>query len=327
MPQDNLEHNENIDDSQTPATSLLGSSEKVDSSGTETLSSENNATSAKRSRIRIATIEISMLVVLAVIVIIIVKVAGTHSTTNAPEAWQPVATSVASEITSIPSSTYNQVGINSTAGQISPPTFKKGSLPLVFNVKGGKSLPGIFYYSAEFSPYAAAERWAFIAAISRFGVVSHLGQISSSSSDVFPNTSSLTFSRLLFSSRYIAVQAVEHYGNQNRTGGSYAVLEPLTPEETSLVAENSNSTFTFPLIDIGGRWVLTSSQYSPSLLVGLSNQDIAQGLTDPSNPTTQAIIASANYLSAAICQTTSQEPSNVCSSSGVKAADSALGLG
>jgi hypothetical protein len=41
---------------------------------------------------------------------------------------------------------------------------------------------------------------------------------------------------------------------------------------------------------------------------------------------TQAIIASANYQTAAICTLTNQQPGNVCTSSGVMAAAKAMGI-
>ncbi len=49
-------------------------------------------------------------------------------------------------------------------------------------------------------------------------------------------------------------------------------------------------------------------------------------LDDPSNPITQAIITTANYVSAGICASAKNPPASVCNSSGVKAAAAVLGL-
>ncbi len=54
--------------------------------------------------------------------------------------------------------------------------------------------------------------------------------------------------------------------------------------------------------------------------------EIAAGLSDPKNPVTQAIIASANYLVAGTCSITKQQPASVCTSKGVMAAAKALKL-
>jgi O-succinylbenzoate synthase len=58
----------------------------------------------------------------------------------------------------------------------------------------------------------------------------------------------------------------------------------------------------------------------------VSRATIAAGLSNATSPITQAIIASANYQTAAICAITKQQPGNVCTSAGVKAADKAMGL-
>ena len=49
-------------------------------------------------------------------------------------------------------------------------------------MNGGR-LPVVFFYGAEFAPYAAAERWPLILALSRFGTFNQLGLMQSSSDD------------------------------------------------------------------------------------------------------------------------------------------------
>ena len=56
-------------------------------------------------------------------------------------------------------------------------------------------------------------------------------------------------------------------------------------------------------------------------------QQIASGLSDPNNATTQAIVATANYLTAWVCASTKNAPAAVCTSPGVQAAAKALKLG
>ena len=66
--------------------------------------------------------------------------------------------------------------------------------------------------------------------------------------------------------------------------------------------------------------------YSPTILGGLSRDDIASGLKDSKNPITQAIVAGSNYLSASVCHIDGQMPASVCTSKGVAAATKALKL-
>jgi hypothetical protein len=57
-----------------------------------------------------------------------------------------------------------------------------------------------------------------------------------------------------------------------------------------------------------------------------SQAAIAGELSQAGTRTGQAIVASANYLTAGICEATSQQPDAVCASKGVRSAAQALGL-
>ena len=81
---------------------------------------------------------------------------------------------------------------------------------------------------------------------------------------------------------------------------------------------------TFALLDVGNRWDLNGSSYAPTVLTGLTQDEVAAALTSPTSPLAQALIGSANEISAAICDTDGQAPASVCDSKGVVAADQAL---
>jgi hypothetical protein len=66
-------------------------------------------------------------------------------------------------------------------------------------------------------------------------------------------------------------------------------------------------------VDVGGQYVLSGAGFSPQLLQGWSRDQIAQKLSDASDPVTKAIVGQANYLTAAICTQTRNMPAQVCS--------------
>jgi hypothetical protein len=70
--------------------------------------------------------------------------------------------------------------------------------------------------------------------------------------------------------------------------------------------------------------VVVGGSFSPAILQQLTATQIADGLSDPKDPATQAILASANYLSAEICGADGGRPLAVCTSRGVLAAAAAL---
>ncbi|HEY2213493.1 MAG TPA: hypothetical protein VGH31_00450, partial [Acidimicrobiales bacterium] len=89
----------------------------------------------------------------------------------------------------------------------------------------------------------------------------------------------------------------------------------------SAVSSYDTSSATFPLLDIANRYVLVGSSFTPSTLAGLSQSQIAADLAVPQNPVAQAVLSSANEITAAVCTVTGQRPGKVCHARGVLAAD------
>jgi hypothetical protein len=198
---------------------------------------------------------------------------------------------------------------------------------------GGK--PGVYYLGAEPCPLCAAERWAFIAATSRFGTWSKLGAAQSAGNDEFPNTQTFTFLRASFSSPYIAVRTVEHLSGHQLANGHYAVLQQPTSAEAAIYARYDTAKYfsenpgTYPFLDFGNRVVVAGPSYDPGSLTGLSRTQIASDLSNPSSAVAKNIVGTANYLAAAICSLDGQRPTSVCASSGVTQARNfaKIGLG
>jgi hypothetical protein len=294
------------------------------------------AATPRRSPTSLLTWGAVALVLVIVVVLVVVKITGNNGiATNGPP---PVASSatVVAQVTSVPASVYNTIGVSSSVSPIDPPVVIKGQPALTFSGASGSTLPGVYFYGAEYCPYCAAERWVLVTALSRFGTFTGLDNMQSSSSDVFPSTQTFTFAYTTYKSKYIVFHPQEYYSNQvNASGTGYTVLQPFKGDEAKLVGKYDTNTYFpsslqqgengFPFIDIGNK-VLSSTNYVPSLLQNVTRDEIAAGLTDTKNPVTQAIIASANYLIAGTCAITKQQPAAVCTSKGVMAAAKSLKL-
>ena len=272
------------------------------------------------------------LVLVVVAVLVIVKVAGGGSSASAT-AYTPVTAAPASvvhDVTNIPASVYNKVGITSPSVQVSPPIIVKGQPPLVID---GKS-PTVLYYGAEYCPYCAAERWAITAALSRFGTWSGLKITASSHTDVDPMTHTFSYYGATFTSPYINFQGIEAVSNVPTSSGYYTTLMTPTKQEYATVTKyesptyipGSNGQIGFPFISLNNLALISGPSYDPGILQGQTWSQIAGGLSDASNPATQAIVATANYITASICASTTNAPSSVCTSPGVQAAAKALKL-
>ncbi|HSY14714.1 MAG TPA: DUF929 family protein, partial [Jatrophihabitantaceae bacterium] len=79
-----------------------------------------------------------------------------------------------------------------------------------------------------------------------------------------------------------------------------------------------------PFIDIGGRYLVSGASYDPQLLQGMTHEQIAAALSDPTSPIAKAVDGTANAITAAVCASTARQPTTVCSTAGVQAAATAL---
>jgi Domain of unknown function (DUF929) len=282
-----------------------------------------------RSRTSLLTWATVALVLVIVVVLVGLKITGSSgtSTSSSPPPPQPASAGVVQAVTAIPASVYDAVGVTSSDGTVTPPSLLAGQPPLTY---GGK--PGVLFVANEFCPYCAAERWAVVAALSRFGRLSGLDAMQSGSNEAFPGTPTFTFVTTRYKSSYLGAKFVEHFSDQkNAAGTAYTVLEPLSRATKALVARYGRATpttpaGTVPFLDIANQAVAAGANFSPAVFQQLSASQIAAGLTDAKAPATQAIVATANYLSAVICSVDGGRPGAVCTSKGVVAADSALGL-
>jgi hypothetical protein len=272
------------------------------------------------------------LVVVIIVALVIVKAAdGSNSTNASYTPVTPAPASVVHDVTNIPESVYNTVGISSSTVPVSPPIVLTNQKPLVLN---GKS-PAMLYLGAEYCPYCAAERWAMTAALSRFGTWSGLKTTASSHTDVYPQTHTFSYYGATLTSPYLTFSSIEQLSNIPNGNGSYVPLQSPTKEEAAVISKFNDPQYitgatagqvSYPFVDIGNVALISGASYSPGVLAGQTWSQIASGLSDPSNPATQAIVTTANYMTAAICASTKGAPATVCTSPGVKAAAKALKL-
>jgi len=266
-----------------------------------------------------------------IVVALIFFKAATNTPAAGPAASSATTASVTRELSSVPASTLDAVGKGTTNPLI--PT--KAQPPLT---SGGK--PEVVYMGAEYCPYCAAERWAMVVALSRFGTFSNLSLIRSSNSDVFTNTATLSFYKSGYTSKYLVFNSVE-MNSEKQVGNGYATLQKPTAAESKLMSTYdappyvpSSSTGAIPFIDIGNQYLISGSQYLPSALgttqavdsghFGLTWSQIASDLKNPASPVAKDIDGAANSITAAICKITNNAPAAVCNSAAATAGAGSL---
>jgi hypothetical protein len=276
------------------------------------------------------------LVVIVVAGLVIIKLAGGTATPNAKGGYSAASPAVVAELSHVPASVFNAVGVTSPIAPVTPPQALAGQPALTATSASGATLPEIFYYGAEYCPYCAAQRWPTIIALSRFGTFTGLGNMASSASD-FAGTPTFTFVKATYTSKYLVFKSVEGDSNVfDSATDNWVPLQKPTAAEQALFVKYDSSKYvkdytadddgSIPFISLGNKFLVAGASYTPATLQNLSRNTIAAGLDDATNPVTQAIITSANEETAAFCTLTKQQPTNVCTSAGVMAATKSLGI-
>jgi Domain of unknown function (DUF929) len=272
-----------------------------------------------RTRIWMA-IGSAVVVVGLVVALVLVKTMSTNSKANALPTGAALA-SVVSKVTNVPASTLAAAGAGpaSGTGKVTPPAPLSGQPALTQN-----GLPQIVYVGAEYCPYCAAERWAMAVALSRFGTFSGVGATHSDPNDVYPNTSTLTFYKSSYTSKYIVFSPVEEQDPNKKP------LQSPTAQQQALVTKYDAPPYvqgqggSIPFVDIGNKFLISGASFSPQVLQGKTWAQIAAALSNSSSPIAQSVGGTANYLTAAICSLTKNQPANVCTAPSITALNGKL---
>jgi thiol-disulfide isomerase/thioredoxin len=285
----------------------------------------------QRKRIYLAGGSI-LVVAIVVIALVLVKLNGGSGTAAAASNGPTGAalTTVTKQVENVPTNVTDKVaggGVNTgefisapTSTDISNASSQLGSYFATVNgtplTSGGK--PEVLYMGAEYCPFCAAQRWAMINALSRFGTFTGLTTTHSSSTDADPNTPTYTFYKSTYKSNYINFTSVEEttnyrIGNTTNTSVNYQTLQTPTSAQVA-IGQAYDPSGSIPFIDLGNKYVQVGnlSPLSPTQLDGQSWSQVAAAMNNPSSSLGQAEIANANYMTAAICKLTNNQPATAC---------------
>lgn len=275
-----------------------------------------DGTDKRKQRMKIAMWTIGIVVIGAVFLILAKAVSKPAKTDTASSGDGQAPASLIATIKAIPQSVYEEVG-QGTSTPLPKPIPNAPPLTLA-----GK--PQIFYAGAEYCPYCAAERWPMTIALMRFGTFSLLGITHSATADVFPDTKTFSYHGASFTSSYISFTGIEMQSNV-QSGATYATLDTPTAEQQLLMKTYDAAPFVpatsagaIPFIDFGGKYLISGSTYSPSVLQGKTYDEIAAALSHPETDISKGAIGAANAMTASICTLTGNQPASVCDNSMIK---------
>lgn len=259
-------------------------------------------------------------VIAAILVLVIIRLIVPHAaSTGNPQDGKPVAPTIVQQLSTVPTAAYAAAGLKGA-----PLAYGAGKA--IWRVDGK---PVFFYLGGEYCPYCGASRWSMITALARFGKWSGLEYMTSSSTDVYPNTPTFTFVHATYQSPYVDFQPVEGW-NRSGPAATYT-LETPDAQQAAAISKYSTAPYVpqgvanaIPFMDLGNRYIWEGSLYDPALLQGLTWPGIARSIHAGKGPVAQAVLSAANVLSAGICALDGGRPAVVCTSAPVAAAAARL---
>jgi thiol-disulfide isomerase/thioredoxin len=277
-------------------------------SARDRIAAQREAQRKREVRNRLLLSSGAVVVVLAIVLaLVIVKLNSNNNTKSGPATGTVLSASVLSGI-NVPASTLDAVG----AGTTYPKSII--SIPGSSLTSGGK--PEVLYIGAEFCPYCATERWAMAVALSRFGTFSGLHGIHSStkSTEPYPGTPTLTFYKTNYTSQYIKFTPVETETVAETT------LQSTTSAQNQLISKYDAPPYvtgqagSIPFVDFGGHYIISGASYNPQVLQGKTWSQVSAALGDSSSAIAKGADGTANWITAAICKLTNNQPGSACTS-------------
>jgi thiol-disulfide isomerase/thioredoxin len=264
---------------------------------------------------------IGTLVTIALIVALFVLLA--HNSQGGT-ALQPAPPQVVNEVTQVSPAVFAKVGAGDAL--VAKPVEATNGHPPILKDASGK--PIVIYVGAEWCPFCAAQRWSLITALGRFGTFANVHLVASSSTDTYPDTPTFSLRGASYTSRYIVLSSVEVADRTQQPLTSPDALQQKAIDTYDVVPYTQpNNEKGIPFTDIADLYVAPYSGFVPDLMQGETQQSIADKLSDPADPLTQRIVGNANYLTAAICVATNNQPASVCAAAPIPQIQKALPKG
>ncbi|HTT91689.1 MAG TPA: DUF929 family protein [Acidimicrobiales bacterium] len=255
-----------------------------------------------------------IIVVIAVVVVLKVSGGGKTPSGTADSGSFALPANLVSQVEDVPVSALVAAAKAAPAGAEPPQALPAGTKLLTVDGK-----PEILYMGAEYCPFCAAERWALVMALSKFGTFTGLKGTTSSAIDTNPSTPTFSFYGSTYTSPYIKFVPVEMQTNTYSASlGNYPTLQTPTGEQNDLIAKwdvapYTTETGSIPFVYLGGKYLITGAQYVASPISGKSFETAVPYMTSGTNATSRGAEAAAAYLVGDILALTHDQPASVAS--------------
>lgn len=175
--------------------------------------------------------------------------------------------------------------------------------------QGGKSL--VYFMGAGFCPFCAAERWAIVKALERFGKLEGVVEDKSAGHDEkYLNIPTFNLARAKYSS-----DAVEFAGKET-ADRNFEPLQELDDKDYEIL-DMYNPDQMIPFLLVDGQYMQVGSGFSPELIQNMTHDSVRAELVKPGSAIGKAIQAEIDNITALLCKSTGGRGS-ACSTESVK---------
>jgi hypothetical protein len=167
----------------------------------------------------------------------------------------------------------------------------------------------VFFMGAEFCPYSAAERWAVVRALQKYGQWSGLKQtISAARDQPFLNLPTYDFTEAIYTSSHI------EFVSRETKDREFKPLQKLLKTEEKLVRKYDPGK-EIPFLLIAGRFMQVGAGFTPKIFIGHTFRQTETELKKIESEIRKTIDAEANIIAALLCL--SGLPPELCKETGV----------
>jgi len=153
----------------------------------------------------------------------------------------------------------------------------------------------VFFMGAEYSPYCAAERWAVVRALQKYGQFDGLRQTMSAARDEqLLNLPTYDFTKATYTSPHI------EFTSRETKDREFKPLQKLLKTEEKLVRKFDPDK-EIPFLLIGGRFIQVGSGFSPKIFIGHTFRQTETELKKAESEIRKTIDDEANIIAALLC--------------------------
>ncbi|MEM3160356.1 MAG: DUF929 family protein [Nitrososphaera sp.] len=159
---------------------------------------------------------------------------------------------------------------------------------------GGKSL--VYFMGAGFCPFCAAERWAIVKALERFGKWEGLVEDKSAGHDEkYLNVPTFSLARAKYSSSHV------EFAGKETADRNFEPLQELGDSDFEIL-DMYNPDQMIPFLLVDGQYMQVGAGFSPEMIQNMSHEQVRAELDKPDSAIGKAIRAEIDNITALVCK-------------------------